>query len=156
MAKPKITTFLWYDTNAEEAAKHYTSIFENSKIGQVARYGEGGPGPKGSVMTVQFTLDGVEFTALNGGPQFKFTEAVSLVVHCETQKEVDHFWSKLSAGCEEGPCGWLKDRVGLSWQIVPNALPRLLADPKKAERVMGAVMQMKKLDIARLEEAGRP
>jgi predicted 3-demethylubiquinone-9 3-methyltransferase (glyoxalase superfamily) len=157
LPKQKITTFLWYDANAEEAAKYYTSIFENSKIQEVTRYGEGGPGPKGSVMTVRFLLDGVEFTALNGGPQFKFSEAISLVVHCENQKEVDAFWSKLSAGGEEGPCGWLKDKFGLSWQVVPTALPKMLSDkePKTSQRVMSAVMQMKKLDIAKLEEAYR-
>jgi predicted 3-demethylubiquinone-9 3-methyltransferase (glyoxalase superfamily) len=153
--KQKITTFLWYDANAEEAAKHYTSIFGNSKIQDVTRYGETGPGPKGAVMTVRFQLEGQEFIALNGGPQYKFTEAISLVVNCETQKEVDALWSKLSAGGEEGPCGWLKDKFGLSWQIVPTVLPGMLSDPdpRKSQRVMEALLQMKKLDIARLEEA---
>jgi len=153
--KQKITTFLWFDGNAEEAANHYTSIFKNSKILNVARYGEAGPGPKGSVMTVTFQLEGQEFIALNGGPQFKFTEAISLLVNCDTQKEVDELWSKLTAGGEEGPCGWLKDKFGLSWQIVPSALFRLLQDkdPEKSKRVMEAMLQMKKIDIARLEQA---
>jgi predicted 3-demethylubiquinone-9 3-methyltransferase (glyoxalase superfamily) len=153
--KQKITTFLWFDGNAEEAANHYTSIFKNSKILNVARYGEAGPGPKGSVMTVRFQLEGQEFIALNGGPQFKFTEAISLLVNCDTQKEVDEFWTKLTAGGEEGPCGWLKDKFGLSWQIVPSALFGLLQDkdPEKSKRVMEAMLQMKKIDIARLEQA---
>src|SRR5216683_355967 len=132
--KQKITTFLWFDGNAEEAVNHYISIFKNSKVLNVARYGEAGPGRKGTVMTVHFQLDGQEFIALNGGPQFKFTEAISLLVNCETQAEVDELWRKLSAGGEEGPCGWLKDKFGLSWQIVPSALG-------------------KKMDIARLEQA---
>jgi predicted 3-demethylubiquinone-9 3-methyltransferase (glyoxalase superfamily) len=151
----KITTFLWFNGKAEEAANHYVSVFKNSKILGVARYGDAGPGPKGSVMTVQFQLEGQEFIALNGGPQFKFTEAISLLVNCETQKEVDELWSKLSAGGEEGPCGWLKDKFGLSWQIVPAALGRMMQDkdPKKAKRVMEAMLQMKKMDIARLEQA---
>ena len=154
-AKQKITTFLWFDANAEEAAKHYVSIFKDSKILGVARYGEAGPGPKGSVMTVNFQLEGQEFIALNGGPQFKFTEAISLLVSCDTQKEVDELWSKLSAGGEEGPCGWLKDKFGLSWQIVPSALGKMMQDkdPKKSKRVMEAMLQMKKMDIARLEQA---
>jgi predicted 3-demethylubiquinone-9 3-methyltransferase (glyoxalase superfamily) len=156
-ARQRITTFLWYDTEAEEAAKLYTSIFKNSKIGKITRYGDAGPGPKGSVMTISFELDGLEFTALNGGPQFKFTEAISLVVNCESQQEVDEYWSKLSAGGEEGPCGWLKDKFGLSWQIVPTVLPEMLSDPdpRKSNRVVEALMQMKKLDIARLEKAYR-
>ncbi len=151
----KITPFLWFDHDAEEAAHHYVSIFKNSKILTVSRYGEAGPGPQGSVMTVTFQLDGVELTALNGGPHFKFTEAISLMVKCETQEEVDEYWRKLSAGGEEGPCGWLKDKFGLSWQIVPNALIRLYddPDPEKSKRVMQAMLQMKKLDIARLEQA---
>src|SRR5712671_3590803 len=151
----KITTFLWFDGKAEEAANHYVSIFKNSKILGIARYGDAGPGPKGSVMTVQFQLEGQEFIALNGGPQFKFTEAISQVVNCETQKEVDELWSKLGAGGEQGPCGWLKDKFGLSWQIVPTALGRMMQDkdPKKAKRVMEAMLQMKKMDIARLEQA---
>jgi predicted 3-demethylubiquinone-9 3-methyltransferase (glyoxalase superfamily) len=155
--KQKITTFLWFDGKAEEAANHYVSIFKNSKILNVARYGDAGPGPKGSVMTVQFQLEGQEFIALNGGPQFKFTEAISLVVSCDTQAEVDELWSKLSAGGEEGPCGWLKDKFGLSWQIVPSALGKMMADkdPKKSNRVMEAMLQMRKMDIARLEQAYR-
>ena len=152
----KITPFLWFDGQAEEAAELYTSIFPNSEILNVARYGEAGPGEAGSVMTVQFQLDGLRFTALNGGPNYKFTEAFSLAVNCETQDEVDDLWSKLTAdGGEEGPCGWLKDRFGLSWQIVPTALPRLLMDPdkEKAGRVMQAMLQMKKIEIAELERA---
>jgi predicted 3-demethylubiquinone-9 3-methyltransferase (glyoxalase superfamily) len=153
--KQKITTFLWFDGNAEEAANHYTSIFKNSKILNVARYGDGGPGPKGAVMTVNFQLEGQEFIALNGGPQFKFTEAISLLVNCETQKEVDELWSKLTAGGEESRCGWLKDKFGLSWQIVPKALFKLLQDrdPKKSKRVMEAMLQMKKIDVELLEKA---
>src|SRR5947209_13438983 len=152
---PKISPFLWFDTQAEEAANLYISIFPNSKILSLARYGDAGPGPKGSVMTVQFQLEGQEFIALNGGPQFKFTEAISLLVNCDTQKEVDELWSKLSAGGEEGPCGWLKDKFGLSWQIVPSVLGRMISDkdPKKSKRVMEAMLQMKKMDIARLERA---
>src|SRR5213594_4413634 len=151
----KITTFLWFDNNAEEAAKFYTSIFKNSKILEVSRYGDAGPGPKGSVMVVKFQLEGQEFLALNGGPQFKFTEAISLSVSCETQQEVDELWSKLTAGGQESQCGWLKDKYGLSWQIIPEALPRLLQDPdrEKANRVMEAMLQMKKIDIERLEHA---
>ncbi len=153
--KQKITTFLWFDGNAEEAANHYTSIFKNSKILKTARYGEAGPGPKGSVMTVTFELEGQEFIALNGGPEFKFTEAISLLVNCETQKEVDELWSKLTAGGEESQCGWLKDKFGLSWQIVPKALFELLQDPdpKKSKRVMEAMLQMRKIDLDRLKKA---
>jgi predicted 3-demethylubiquinone-9 3-methyltransferase (glyoxalase superfamily) len=153
--KQKITTFLWFDGNAEQAANHYTSIFKNSKILHVSRYGDSGPGPKGSVMTVLFQLEGQEFIALNGGPQFKFTEAISLLVDCESQKEVDELWRKLSAGGEEGPCGWLKDKFGLSWQIVPTVLFKLLhdSDPKKSKRVMDAMLQMRKIDIAGLQRA---
>jgi len=152
---PKITPFLWFDTRAEEAAQFYTSVFPNSKVGHVSHYGEAGPGTPGSVMTVDFELDGLRFTALNGGPEFTFTEAISFQVSCETQDDVDHYWSALSAGGEEGPCGWLKDRFGLSWQIVPTALPRLLGDPDraKAERAMTAMLKMRKLDIAELERA---
>jgi predicted 3-demethylubiquinone-9 3-methyltransferase (glyoxalase superfamily) len=152
---PKLTPFLWFDTEAEEAAEHYTSIFPNSRIVDVARYGSAGPREEGTVMTVAFELDGERFTALNGGPEYKFTEAVSFQVDCETQEEVDHYWSKLSEGGEEGPCGWLKDRFGLSWQIVPNALPRLLSDPdrEKSQRVMAAMLEMRKLDVAGLERA---
>lgn len=152
----KITPFLWFDNQAEEAANFYVSIFKNSKIGTVARYGESGPGPKGSVMTVAFELDGEKFTALNGGPIFKFTEAISLVVNCEDQEEIDYFWEKLSVdGGKEVECGWLKDKYGLCWQVVPTILGELVQsdDPAKSERVMKALMQMKKLDIARLKQA---
>ncbi len=154
-AKQKITTYLWFDKNAEEAANHYTSIFKNSKILSVTRYGEGGPGPNGAVMTVTFQLEGQEFFALNGGPHFKFTEAISLLVNCDTQKEVDELWSKLSTGGEESQCGWLKDKFGLSWQIIPSTLFRLMQDPapEKAKRVMEAMLQMRKIDIAALEQA---
>jgi predicted 3-demethylubiquinone-9 3-methyltransferase (glyoxalase superfamily) len=154
--KQRITPFLWFDGQAEEAAKFYVAIFPNSKVGSTSRYGEGGPGPKGSVMTVAFELDGLSFTALNGGPLFKFTEALSLVVHCETQAEVDHYWNKLSDGGGEVQCGgWLKDKYGLSWQIVPNALMEFIQDkdPAKSQRVMAAMMQMKKIDIAGLKAA---
>jgi predicted 3-demethylubiquinone-9 3-methyltransferase (glyoxalase superfamily) len=152
-----ITPCLWFDTDGEEAAKLYTSVFPNSKILDVARYGSAGPRPEGTVMTVSFELDGQKFLALNGGPQYTFSEAISFQVSCKTQEEVDAFWSKLSEGGEEGPCGWLKDRFGLSWQIVPTALPKLLGDPdaEKAERVMGAMLKMKKIDIAELERAAQ-
>jgi predicted 3-demethylubiquinone-9 3-methyltransferase (glyoxalase superfamily) len=153
--KQRITPFLWFDGQAEEAANFYVSIFPNSKVGSTSRYGEAGPGPKGSVMTIAFDLDGLSFTALNGGPMFKFTEAISLVVHCETQAEVDHYWDNLSAGGQQVQCGWLKDKYGLSWQIVPNALMELVQDkdPAKSQRVMAAMMQMKKIDIAGLKDA---
>ena len=152
---PQITPFLWFDTQAEEAAKYYVSIFKNSKIVSVSRYGEAGPGPAGSVMTVEFELDGQRFIALNGGPNFKFTEAISFSIDCRTQSDVDDYWKKLSAGGEEGPCGWLKDKFGLSWQIVPSLLGKLLGDkdPVKANRVMKAMLQMKKLDINGLQQA---
>ena len=151
----KITTFLWFNNNAEEAANYYTSIFKNSKILEVSRYGDAGPGPKGSVMIVKFQLAGQEFVALNGGPQFKFTEAISLMVNCESQQEIDELWRKLTAGGEESQCGWLKDKFGLSWQIVPTELGKLMnaKDPAKANRVMQALLQMKKLDIAKLQQA---
>jgi predicted 3-demethylubiquinone-9 3-methyltransferase (glyoxalase superfamily) len=151
----KITPFLWFDTQAEEAAKFYASVFPNSKILKTARYGEAGPGPKGSVMTVEFELDGQRMIALNGGPHFKFTEAISLSVDCRDQKEVDHYWSKLSQGGQESMCGWLKDRYGLSWQVNPAILGELFADPdaKKAKRVMEAMLKMKKIDIAALKRA---
>lgn len=151
----KITPFLWFDQNAEEAANHYVSIFENSEIVSVVRYGDTGPAPKGTVMIITFQLDGQEFIALNGGPTFHFTEAVSFSVDCKTQREVDHFWEKLAAGGETGQCGWLKDKFGLSWQIVPTALPEMLQDenPEKAKRVMEAMMQMRKIDIERLRRA---
>jgi predicted 3-demethylubiquinone-9 3-methyltransferase (glyoxalase superfamily) len=151
----KITTFLWFDDQAEEAANFYVSLFKNSKITNVSRYPEGSPGPVGKVMTTAFELDGQEFIALNGGPQFPFTEAISLFVNCETQREVDELWEKLSDGGEKSQCGWLKDKFGLSWQIVPTALGRLLGDkdPEKAKRVMQAMLQMSKIDIAELERA---
>jgi predicted 3-demethylubiquinone-9 3-methyltransferase (glyoxalase superfamily) len=151
----KITPFLWFDTQAEEAAKLYTSIFPNSKILKTARYGDAGPGPKGSVMTIEFELDGQRMIALNGGPVFKFTEAISLVVDCKDQKEVDHYWGRLLQGGRESQCGWLKDRYGLSWQIVPAVLGELLSAPdaKKAKRVMEAMLKMKKIDIAALKAA---
>jgi predicted 3-demethylubiquinone-9 3-methyltransferase (glyoxalase superfamily) len=151
-----LTPCLWFDTEGEEAAQFYVDVFPDSKILEVARYGSAGPGPEGSAMTVSFELDGKRFLALNGGPQYRFTEAVSFVVDCETQDQVDHYWSRLTEdGGEEGPCGWLKDRFGLSWQIVPNVLPRLLADPDraKAQRVMQAMLAMRKLEIAGLERA---
>jgi predicted 3-demethylubiquinone-9 3-methyltransferase (glyoxalase superfamily) len=151
----KITPFLWFDGNAEEAANFYASIFANSKIVNICRYGEAGPGPEGSVMTVEFQLEGQDFIALNGGPQFKFTEAISFSVNCETQEEVDKFWEKLSDGGEEGPCGWLKDRYRLSWQVNLTVLGEMLSDPDpaKAQRVMEAMLQMKKIDIRRLRQA---
>jgi predicted 3-demethylubiquinone-9 3-methyltransferase (glyoxalase superfamily) len=151
----KISPFLWFDKEAEQAVDFYTSVFKNSKKGDVTRYSEAGPGPKGSVMTVSFELEGLQFTALNAGPHFKFTEAISFVVACETQDEVDYYWDKLSAGGEPGPCGWLKDRFGLSWQIVPTTLLKFIKDPDSAKvgRVMQAMMQMKKLDIAKLKAA---
>jgi predicted 3-demethylubiquinone-9 3-methyltransferase (glyoxalase superfamily) len=152
----KITPFLWFDKQAEEAAQFYTSIFKNSKILRVSRYGDAGPGPKGTVMVVNFQLAGQEFTALNGGPLFKFSEAFSFVVNCETQQEVDEYWAKLtSGGGQDSQCGWLKDKFGFSWQIVPTALGRLMSDkdPQRANRVMQALLQMKKLDIATLERA---
>jgi len=150
-----ITPFLWFDTEAEEAANFYVSVFPNSKIGAVARYGEAGPGEAGSVMTVEFELNGLRFVALNGSPEFKFTEAVSFVINCGTQEEVDDYWAKLSEGGEEGPCGWLKDRYGLSWQVVPKVLVELLKDPDpaKAQRVMGAMLQMGKIEIEPLRRA---
>jgi predicted 3-demethylubiquinone-9 3-methyltransferase (glyoxalase superfamily) len=152
----KIVTFLWFDNQAEEAANFYTSIFKDSKIMEISRYGEAGPGPAGSAMVVSFQLAGQEFNALNGGPQFKFTEAISLVVNCESQAEVDYYWEKLAAdGGEESMCGWLKDKYGLSWQIVPTALNELASDPDpvKAQRVIQAMLQMRKLDVAELQKA---
>ncbi len=151
----KITPNLWFDTKAEDAAKFYTSLFPNSRIGKITHYGEAGPKPAGTVLTVEFELDGQTFLALNGGPEFTFSEAISFAVSCETQEEVDRYWQALSEGGEEGQCGWLKDKFGLSWQIVPTALPRLLADsdPAKSERVMEAMMKMKKLEIGELERA---
>jgi predicted 3-demethylubiquinone-9 3-methyltransferase (glyoxalase superfamily) len=151
----KITPFLWFDNNAEEAMNFYTSIFKDSQIKSVARYGEAGPGPKGSVMTASFEINGQEFVALNGGPIFKFTEAISFVVNCETQEEVDELWEKLSAGGEKSRCGWLKDKFGLSWQIVPVILSQLMSDKdaRKTNNVMKAMLKMDKLDIAVLEQA---
>lgn len=151
----KITAFLWFDGQAEEAMNFYTSIFKNSKIRSVTRYGEGGPGPKGTLMTATFTLNGQEFVALNGGPQFKFSEAISFVVNCETQAEVDESWEKLSAGGAKNRCGWLKDKYGLSWQIVPTVLGKMLQDkdPEKSKRVMNALLKMDKLDIETLKRA---
>ncbi len=152
---PKISTFLWFDRQAEEAANFNVSIFPHSKIVKTARYGEAGPGAKGSVMTVAFELDGQPFVALNGGPEFTFTEAISLSVECKNQEEIDRFWTKLSAGGSQGPCGWLKDRYGLSWQVNPAILPEMLTDrdAKKADRVMAAMLKMHKIDIATLKKA---
>ncbi len=152
----KITPFLWFNDNAEEAMNFYTSIFKNAKIGNVMRYGAAGPGPEGTVMTATFQLEGQEFMVLNGGPAFKFTEAISFFVNCETQEEIDRLWEKLTAdGGEESQCGWLKDKYGLSWQIVPGNLGQLLNNPdrEKAKRAMNAMLQMKKLDIQALEQA---
>ena len=153
---PKITPFLWFDNNAEEAMKLYTSVFKNSKIGKVTRYPEGSPGPAGTVMTGTFQIDGQEFIVLNGGPVFKFNEAISFVVNCETQDEVDEYWTKLTAGGgQESQCGWLKDKFGLSWQIVPAILSKLLGDQdrEKSKRVMQAMLKMKKIDIEGLKRA---
>ena len=151
----KISTCLWFDDNAEEAAKFYVSIFPNSYVSEIARYTDVGPGPKGSVMTVAFHLDGQDFTGINGGPTFKFTEAISLVVNCETQEEVDSYWAKLSEGGQEVQCGWLKDKFGLSWQITPVDLIKMIQDkdPAKVDRVMKAMMKMIKLDVPELEKA---
>lgn len=156
MATNKISPFLWFDNQAEEAANFYTSIFKNSSIGKIIRYtGEGAKAsgqPEGTAMTVAFTLDGQNFTALNGGPIFKFTEAVSFVINCENQEEVDHFWNKLTEGGQESQCGWLKDKFGLSWQVVPKQLGELMSGPK-AGKVMGVMLKMKKIDIKELEDA---
>jgi len=151
----KITTFLWFDNQAEEAMNFYTSIFKNSKIKNIARYGEAGPGPKGSVMIGTFQIEGQDFMALNGGPVFSFTPAISLYVNCETQEEVDELWEKLSAGGEKSRCGWLKDKYGLSWQIIPTALGEMMQDkdPAKSQRVMKAMLQMDKIDIKALRQA---
>ena len=151
----KITPFLWFDGQAEEAMKFYTSIFKNSKIGSVSRYGDAGPGPKGTVMSGTFELEGQKFMALNGGPQFKFTEAISFFVNCDTQQEVDELWEKLSAGGQKSRCGWLKDKFGVSWQIIPNVLGELLGDkdPAKSRRVMQAMLRMDKIDIEGLKRA---
>jgi predicted 3-demethylubiquinone-9 3-methyltransferase (glyoxalase superfamily) len=154
-AMQKITPFLWFDGQAEEAMNFYVSIFKNSKVVSVARYGDAGPGPKGSVMTAAFQLEGQDFVALNGGPQFKFTPAISFVVNCETQQEVDDLWEKLSASGRKDRCGWLQDKYGVSWQIVPTILSKLLQDKdqEKSKRVMQAMLQMDKLDIDRLKQA---
>lgn len=151
----KITPFLWFDNNAEEAANFYISIFPNSKILNVSRYGDAGPGPKGSVMTISFELQGQQFTALNGGPVFRFNEAVSFFVNCESQQEVDELWNKLVAGGTPSQCGWLKDKFGLSWQIIPSALMRLLGDKDRAKsgRAMQAMLKMQKIDIEALQKA---
>jgi predicted 3-demethylubiquinone-9 3-methyltransferase (glyoxalase superfamily) len=151
----KIVPNLWFDTEAEEAANFYTSIFKASRIVNVSRYGEAGPRPAGMVLTVTFQLEGQEFTGLNGGPEFKFNEAISLLVNCESQEEVDELWDKLSAGGEKGPCGWLKDKFGVSWQIIPTVLPEMLQDEDsdRANRVMKAMLQMSKIDIGALEKA---
>ncbi|HEV2490213.1 MAG TPA: VOC family protein [Candidatus Acidoferrales bacterium] len=151
----KIVPFLWFDGQAEEAANFYVSIFKNARLGTVRRYGDAGPGPKGSAMAVEFDLDGQHFIALNGGPQFKFTPAISLFVNCETQEEVDELWDKLSAGGRKGRCGWLQDKFGLSWQIIPTALGELMGDPdpEKSKRVMQAMLQMTKIEISELRRA---
>ena len=155
----KITPCLWFDTQAEEAAKFYASVFKNSKIGKISRYGKEGFGvhgkKAGTVMTVEFEIEGQKFLALNGGPHFKFNEAVSFQVHCETQQEIDHFWSELAKDGEEGPCGWLKDKFGLSWQVIPKALPEMLMEgnSETAQRVMRSMLQMRKIDIAALRRA---
>ena len=151
----KIVPFLWFDNQAEEAANFYVSLFKNSKITSVHRYGEAGPGPKGSVMMVNFQLEGQEFYALNGGPHFKFTPAISLFVNCENQEEVDALWDKLLAGGRKDRCGWLQDKYGLSWQIIPTALGKLMGDPdpEKSSRVMKAMLQMDKIDVNKLKEA---
>ena len=151
----KITPFLWFDDNAEEAVQFYTSIFKDSKILETSRYGDAGPGPKGTVMTMKFELNGQAFIALNGGPHFKFTEAISFVVNCETQKEIDEYWAKLTAGGKEVQCGWLRDKYGLSWQIVPTVLGQLMQDkdPEKVRSVTQAFMKMVKMDIEALKRA---
>jgi predicted 3-demethylubiquinone-9 3-methyltransferase (glyoxalase superfamily) len=149
--KQKITPFIWFDGQAEEAANHYVSIFKNSKITHISRNGPGMPGPEGSVLVVAFQLESQDFLALNGGPEFKFTEAISFLVNCDTQAEVDHLWEKLTAGGQEIQCGWLKDKFGVTWQIVPSRLPELIKNPK----VMQVMMPMKKLDIAELERAAK-
>jgi predicted 3-demethylubiquinone-9 3-methyltransferase (glyoxalase superfamily) len=153
--QPKIKPNLWFDTEAEDAAAFYTSVFENSRIVNVTRYTEAGPRPAGTVMTVEFELDGQRFVAINGGPQFTFDEAVSFEIECETQDEIDYYWDRLSDGGKEGPCGWLKDKYGLSWQVVPTGMEQLFADPdpERARRAMQAVLGMSKLDIATLRSA---
>ena len=157
MKNQTITPCLWFDNQAEQAANFYTSIFKNSKIGQISRYGKEGfeihRKPAGTVMVISFQLDGQQFTALNGGPQFRFNEAISLQITCDTQEDIDYYWGKLSDGGEEGPCGWLKDKFGVSWQVVPSVLPKLLSEPGKSERVTKAFLQMKKFDIKSLQNA---
>ena len=151
----KITPFLWFDNNAEEAMNFYVSVFRNAKVLTVSRYGEAGPGPAGTVMTAEFELDGQEFVALNGGPRFKFTEAISFVVNCDTQEEVDYFWEKLSEGGQKSRCGWLKDQFGLWWQVVPVILAELMSDPdpEKSKRVMQSMLKMDKIEIEPLKRA---
>ena len=157
LAPQKITPCLWFDTQAEDATKFYASVFKSSKVGKISRYGKEGfeihGKSAGTVMTVEFEIAGQKFLALNGGPQFKFNEAVSFQVHCETQEEIDYFWSKLADGGEEGPCGWLKDKFGLSWQVIPTVLPQLLTEEGSAQRVMKSMLQMRKIDIAALKRA---
>ncbi len=155
MAREGLTTCLWFDGQAEEAAQYYTSVFKDSKLGRIVRYTEAGPGPPGSVVTVEFELNGQKFVALNGGPEFTFNEAISFEVHCQDQDEVDYYWNTLADRGEEGPCGWLKDRYGVSWQIIPTVLTEMISDPdqEKAKRAMEAMLSMKKLDIATLEKA---
>ncbi|MFI9100171.1 VOC family protein [Streptomyces fildesensis] len=152
---PRITPNLWFDTKGQEAAEFYVSVFPNSEITSITHYNDAGPRPAGTVLTVAFVLDGQEYIAINGGPEFTFTEAVSLMINCADQKEIDHYWSKLSEGGEEGPCGWLKDKYGLSWQVVPGGMNELLndADPARAQRAMSAVLGMKKLDVAAIYAA---
>ncbi len=151
----KITPFLWFDNNAEEAANFYVSIFKNSKVLSVSRYGDAGPGPKGEVMVAEFQIDGQEFVALNGGPRFKFTEAISFVINCDTQEEVEYFWERLSEGGEKSHCGWLKDKFGLWWQVVPTVLGKLMSDidPEKVKRVTEAMLKMHRIDIEPLQRA---
>ena len=151
----KITPFLWFDNNAEEAANFYVSIFKNSKVLSVSRYGDAGPGPKGTVMVAEFQIDGQKFVALNGGPRFKFTEAISFVINCETQQEVEYFWERLSDGGEKSRCGWVKDKFGLWWQVVPTVLGKLMSDsdPEKVKRVTEAMLQMERIDIEPLQRA---
>ncbi|WP_327347918.1 VOC family protein [Streptomyces europaeiscabiei] len=155
MSSDGFTTCLWFDGQAEEAAAHYVSIFKNSRIGRVTHYGEGAPQPAGSVLTVDFVANGQQFVALNGGPQFKFTEAVSFQILCADQDEIDYYWNSLTEGGEPGPCGWLKDRFGVSWQVVPTALIEMIndSDPQKASRAVAAMMSMGKFDLAALEKA---
>jgi len=154
---PRITPSLWFDTQSEDAASFYVSVFPNSEITRTSHYGDAGPRPAGTVLTVEFVLDGQEFTAINGGPQFTFDEAISFIIHCADQAEIDYYWAKLSEGGEEGPCGWLKDRYGLSWQVVPAALGQMMSDPKSGNpaKMMEALLKMRKLDIATPQRAYR-